>query len=312
MAGAAMTERRRPEAPPRARLFRRALIMLDASLASTEALRAALTLLRDGDVELRGLYVEDRDLLRSAGLPFTREVGAYTGVARPLASDTLEARLQDRAQLVRAAIRRALAHERREVALQVLRDRVVAAALSEARDSDLLVLGRTGWASGRARSLGSNARQLIHLAPCSLLLGTWPERAVTGIVVRADEHAEQALGAALRVGGDGREYTLLVLPPETGELKDQRLAEITDWLETRGVSARLRVVYPPDENGLLKALLQEQIGALLISRTQDGSEEERGMITRLLERVDLPFLLLRAGAVDQPAEEAAGAPRASG
>lgn len=289
-----MTEQPEP-GRTRQRLFRQALVLLDASISSNEALQAALGLLARGQVALRGLYVEDRDLLRSAALPFTREVGGYSGVCRPLASDTLEARLRDRAQLIRTVLQRVARDYHRQLELEVTRDRVVSAALSLVRDNDLLVIGRTGWASGRARAVGSNARQLVRLAPCSLLIGTWPERPITGVVVRADEQAEAALAVALGLVGErARALNILVLPPGEGPVTDARLGEMADWLEAQGVSAHLRVVYPADENGLLRALLQEQIGAVVVTRNAHESQADREMVSRLLERVDLPLLLLRS------------------
>ncbi|ABI56865.1 universal stress protein [Alkalilimnicola ehrlichii MLHE-1] len=297
-----MSERRQP-GRERQRLFRQALVLLDASLSSNEALQAALGLFARGEVALRGLYVEDRDLLRSAALPFTREVGGYSGVCRPLASDTLEARLRDRAQLIRTVLKRVARDYHHHLELEVTRDRVVSAALSLVRDNDLLVIGRTGWASGQARALGSNARQLVRLAPCSLLIGTWPEQPITAVIVRADEQAEAALRVALSVVGNrARALNVLVLPPEGGPVTDARLGEIAEWLEDQGVSAHLRVVYPPDENGLLRALLQEQTGAVVITRNAHETQADREMVSRLLERVDLPLLLLRWDTAEEAAE----------
>ncbi|MGD9028912.1 MAG: universal stress protein, partial [Anaerolineae bacterium] len=54
--------------------IRRILIALDASSHSIAALRAAARLASSLEAELHGLFVEDINLLRAAGLPMAREL----------------------------------------------------------------------------------------------------------------------------------------------------------------------------------------------------------------------------------------------
>jgi nucleotide-binding universal stress UspA family protein len=55
--------------------FQRILVALDASPASLAALDFATELAERHQAELLGIYVEDINLLRSAEIPFTREIG---------------------------------------------------------------------------------------------------------------------------------------------------------------------------------------------------------------------------------------------
>ena len=68
---------------------RRILVVLDASPFGLEALEAAAGLAARLRAELQGLFVEDVDLLRLAGLPFAREL-AYSSSQRRLDVATME------------------------------------------------------------------------------------------------------------------------------------------------------------------------------------------------------------------------------
>ncbi len=70
--------------------IRRILVALDASGASLAALDAAARLAATLEAELLGLFVEDEDLLRLAGLPCAREVGFTFTQARRMESADME------------------------------------------------------------------------------------------------------------------------------------------------------------------------------------------------------------------------------
>lgn len=153
----------------------RVLTLLDASRHSLAALAAAVDLAVTRHAELVALFVEDQDLLGSAGFPFAREIGAVSGRVRRLSRTDLEAGMARQARRVTEALEAAVAGRELRHQLRVSRGRVVSEALSLAGPGDLLVLGKAGlsghWGGVR---LGSTSRALILEAPCTVII--WDER----------------------------------------------------------------------------------------------------------------------------------------
>jgi len=125
-------------------------------------------------VELVALFIEDLDLLHCAAFPFSREVGASSGVARPLSREALEASLAHQARRVKRALRQAAKGKVLRHRLQVNRGQVVSEALAEASAYDVLVLGKAGLSARWGNRLGSTSYQLILQAPCTMII--WDER----------------------------------------------------------------------------------------------------------------------------------------
>ncbi|MBX3717365.1 MAG: hypothetical protein KF738_15310, partial [Burkholderiales bacterium] len=69
---------------------RRIVVGLGPAPQSRGALEAAAAIARLLDAELDALFVESEALLRLAGLPFAREVGASSASARPLDAAAVE------------------------------------------------------------------------------------------------------------------------------------------------------------------------------------------------------------------------------
>lgn len=152
----------------------RVLALLDASRHSLAALAAAVDLASSRQAELVAVYVEDLDLLSCAAFPFSCEIGAQSGVARPLTADTLEASIARQLQRVHQALERAVAGRSLRHRLEVSRGPVAGEALAKATPADVLVLGKAGTTERWGTRLGSTSRRLILNAPCTVLL--WDER----------------------------------------------------------------------------------------------------------------------------------------
>ncbi|MCE9681010.1 universal stress protein [Halomonas alkalisoli] len=152
----------------------RVLALLDASRHSLAALAAAVNLASSRQAELVAVYVEDLDLLSCAAFPFSCEIGAQSGVTRPLTVDTLEATIARQLQRVHQALERAVAGRELRHRLEVSRGPVAGEALAKAGPEDVLVLGKAGTTERWGTRLGSTSRRLILEAPCTVLL--WDER----------------------------------------------------------------------------------------------------------------------------------------
>jgi hypothetical protein len=116
-------------------------VALDASAGNREAARAAAALARALGVELAGLFVEDANLVRLAGLPFARQIPVSGGPARPVEREALEAQLRALAAAARQDLARAASSVQVTWTFEVRRGALPAEVLAAAGEADLLLLG---------------------------------------------------------------------------------------------------------------------------------------------------------------------------
>ncbi|MEQ6917624.1 universal stress protein [Halomonas aquatica] len=161
------------EAGKEARVMR-VLTLLDASRHSLAALAAAVDLAEERRADLVALFVEDQDLLGSAGFPFAHEIGAVSGRVRRLSRHDLEAGLASQARRVTEALDAAVAGRDLRHELRVSRGRVTSEALALAGPGDVLLLGKAGFSEHWGVRLGATSRALVLEAPCTVII--WDER----------------------------------------------------------------------------------------------------------------------------------------
>ncbi|MFG6160091.1 universal stress protein [Halomonas sp. 1390] len=152
----------------------RVLTLLDASRHSLAALAAAVDLASARHAELVALFVEDQELLSSAGFPFACEIGAVSGRARRLSRDELMAGQARQARRVTEALEAAVAGRELRHELRVSHGRIVSEAQALAGPGDVLMLGKAGFSGHWGVRLGSTSRALMLEAPCTVII--WDER----------------------------------------------------------------------------------------------------------------------------------------
>lgn len=152
----------------------RVLALLDASRHSLAALAAAVDLASRRHAELVALYVEDSDLLSCAAFPFSCEIGAQSGLARPLSATSLEATIARQLKRIHQALESAVAGREVRHRLEVSRGQVASEALAKAGPGDVLIMGKAGMSERFGPRLGSTSRRLLLDAPCTVLV--WDER----------------------------------------------------------------------------------------------------------------------------------------
>lgn len=235
----------------------RVLSLIDASRHSLAALSAAVDLASQWRLELVGLFVEDAALLESAGFSFAREVGAQSGLARPLSSESFQASLARHAQRAERALTEAVAGHDVRHRLQVSRGGVVSEALAIIAPGDLLMLGKAGFSGRWGARLGSTSRALVLQAPCTVVI--WDDR---------------------RPMHPGPLHYLGPTPPEREALLER----------FRGLSDRIEPLPEMGGEALVSVLARARTGALMLDRVTLAA------LTRedpdLLARVPVPVFVL--------------------
>jgi nucleotide-binding universal stress UspA family protein len=273
--------------------IRRILVALDASRHSLAALEAASELANTLKAELVGIFMEDINLLRLAGLPFAREVRYLSVTDRPLDSPSMERELRIQAEQVKQTL--ALVADRRQIrwSFRVVRGEVVAELLSAAQEADLLALGRASWATTRRVRLGATARRVAAqaLGPVLLLQQGHTICQPIQLVYDGSAAAKRALTTAVRLASVmGGYLTVMVAAaaPDTA----QRLQEDVDTrLQAQQVKGHHHQLINPSAEELAGALHMAGGGTLIIGADNPLLEGE-GLPT-LLDAIDCSVFLVR-------------------
>jgi nucleotide-binding universal stress UspA family protein len=244
--------------------IKRILVALDASPHSLAALEAAAELATALHAELLGLFIEDANLLRLAELPFMREIGSFTGLARPLARHELELQLQAQARLARRALAAVAGRAQLQWSFQIRRGMVAAELLRASLDADLISLGTFSGSFGSYQRLGSTALAVFARATSPILVLRRGMRLGSPVLVVFDGTAAAETALALASQLTGGEH-LLVLIPAGSPIDPARLkAAAEGQLEAAGVRAAHYLTFAAASGESLSQHLRDERAGLLI------------------------------------------------
>lgn len=273
-------------------VVRRILVALDVSKHSLAALDAAVDLAARMEAELLGIFVEDLNLLRVAGLRGARQIRYPSATTEALDLAAMERDLRVRAEQARKAL--SAVAERAQVpwSFRVVRGQVASEVLAAALEADLLILGKAGG-SLVGRTVGSTARAAAAHAPRSLLFVEPGSLFGPAILALHDGStgSRQALSAAARLA-KAADKDLIVLIATEGPNEVDRLqkdaAALLRGLETR---VHFRRIPGVDILSLTRAVKREGRGVLVLSSSLLGEEATH----QLLSEVENPVLLVGEG-----------------
>lgn len=273
-----MTEIPQPE-------IRRILVAVDASSHSLSALRAAADLAATLEAELRGLFVEEEELLRLSRLS-VREVDLISTRTRPLEERRLRRHVRRQRRLARREMERAAGRRKVRWSFRSTRGSVGVELRSAAGTADLVILGTRGWTPGRRP--GSTVLRLLREAPVPVMIlrrGTEIGRRVYA-VYDGSPPARRGLAAAIQIARRG-ELPLVVLLVAGDEALQERRREAEEAVTGRDVEAEMRILDAP--SSLPSFVRSERCGLLVIP-----AEAARGgfsSLEEMLAAVDCPVLV---------------------
>lgn len=120
--------------------IRRIIVGLEPVPARRALLDAAVDLAGKAEAELVGLFVENIDLLRFAGLPFARELGYASATRRKMNVEAMERCLRALAKEAHRTLEAAAAPASVRWSFRVARGSAPSELLAAARDADLVVV----------------------------------------------------------------------------------------------------------------------------------------------------------------------------
>lgn len=221
--------------------IRRILIALDASPASQAALELAADLAVRYQAELIGIYVEDINLLRTAEIPFAKEVGFFSASSRLINTSHIERELKAHARRVEQLLSSIAQRANLRWSFRSTRGVIPGELLSAAADTDLIILGKTGWSGGN--QIGSTAKEVAARAPIQSLILLRKVRPGTPVMVVYDGSpaSKKALIAARRITSPENKLTILILA-ETKAEAEQLQGEIQTRFQEEEINLDFRWV----------------------------------------------------------------------
>ena len=274
--------------------IRRILVALDASPHSLAALEAAGELAARLQAELAGLFVEDIDLLRGAALPFTRQVGAFSRGGRQLNTRQLERQLQDQAERARRALAAAAERLRVRWSFRVTRGQVASEVATASAETDLLIMGKTGWSPGRGNRLGGTARSVLARTPCLALMLQEGMRLGLPLIFVYDgsPSSRRALDVAAQLGRGGERRLQIILLADEGAAAPALQEQVDNWLAQRGMAARYQTVVGGEAGALVRAVQAAGQGLLVLP---GGPLLQGEALHRLISEIECPALVVSSG-----------------
>lgn len=273
--------------------IRRILVALDASGASQAALEAAAQLAEQMEAELLGLFVEDINLLRLAGLPFAREVGFPSARTRRLESEDMERALRAQAARAQQALAQAAERVRVRWSFRVARGMVAAELLAAAESADLVALGMTGMQVSPRLRLGATALAVVSGATGAVLVVSQGACLRSPVVALYDGSpaSVQALELAARLLPDEEQRISVLVVADDPQQARRLEAEAAARLKKNGVQARFRLLAEADGASLRRAIQSETPGTLVLAAGMTALRD--ATIQELLEAGDCAVLLVR-------------------
>lgn len=265
---------------PHPRPARRIAVALDASEQSRRLMALAARIAAALEAELEGVFVEDADLLRLAGLPFLREFRLTTRAEDRVDAERLQRELRATARRVRESVEQSARRLGCAWSFRVWRGDLEAEILSAALDAEMFTLAPLGrfaplWTRPRAAQ-PPEAKETLTVA----------------VLFDGTEGAARALTAGLELTARQR-ATLAVLLQSPNDAGAEQLRARAKGLLGQEAGTRARLV--PFEAGTAAALAQAVVGlgADLLLVQADNPLLGRGTLWRSLGTLGCPVLLLR-------------------
>ena len=262
-------------------VIHRILVAIDATRNSAGVLETAAQLAREFNAELNGIFVEDINLLRLAGLPFARELTWSTAMELHLDYQRMERTLRGYAAYAQQAVVKVTTQLKLHASLQVVRGLVAQELLRAAENADLFILGKGG--NVRGARVGAIAGQVLQQAHSSVLLVAsqlQPYRTVMTIFT-GDGRSGRVFNAAAQVARAAHK-TLLVLIPASHPSDYQRLREQARQLLGQGpLLMTYQAVSGMEVCFSQQIMCDEAVGMMVIDAAQSAANGTEARLAKL-------------------------------
>jgi len=264
----------------------RVLLAMDVSPRSRTALETAAALATQLGAELAGLFVEDVNLLRVGGLPFTREFGFFSGGPRTIDIVEIEDALRREAEEAERLLAETATRLKLRWSFHIARGQIAEELFALASELDLVVLG------SRARM---GIRSLEYWPVDALADEIQRSREIRPVVAVYDSSASarRALELAQQLALSSSLELRVLVPGSNNDQFSSRASEARALLADAGITSVVcRRIPLAGIRELATELRREKPSVLLLGI--DGRFRSGEGFATLLNELDCPVVLVRA------------------
>lgn len=271
----------------------RIVVALDASPHSQAALDAAARLAARMHAELIGVYVEDIDLLHLSGLPFARELSAFSQSARAVDTPSMERTLRAEASRIRKRLEHAAGQAMIRWSFHVSRGAVARELLSATHADDVLIVGKASSSRARRLRTGRTTRTVVLQSRCSVVVIHQGAdlKGSTLVVFDGSESTLRALRQAGMLASDNHREVVVLLQAQDTERAEALRDQARTVAEQSGFSARYIRSTHADAPAIVAAVQREGCSTLLL--TADSPLAARNVLPDLLDEIDCAVMVVR-------------------
>jgi len=274
--------------------FRRVVVAVDGTPTSLAALEATSELASVWGSEVVGLFVEDRNLLRMASLPFAREVGSHSGAHRAINPDQFERQFRLQAERARNMLWFIAERSRLSASFFVARGSVRDELLKALAGADMLSLGKGGRSVAARLGLGTNAKAVAAGAG-GIALFLSHVASVSGppaVIYDGSELGTKALGAAVELARALGTRLVVLCPAEVGLDSEALEEQARRAVEQQQITLEFRQILTRNVPDIARYVRFS--GANVAVVPAESSVLTREAIETLLTRFSGPVMLVGA------------------
>ncbi len=271
--------------------IRRILVALDASPNSLTGLAAAAELASKLGAELVGVFVEDINLIHMSEAPFANQVGRFSARRRTMRPGQIEREIRAQAEWARQALQKTAERAELRWRFRVVRGSISAELIAATEDTDIIILGQTGWSD--RRRLGSTAQAILTQASKLTLILRRDVQLGLAVMVIYDgsEPAKDALRLAGELALFERGKLIVLVIAEDSRARSALRAEVLEWTEPRNIPATFQWITAADPFMVCSIAKTEKSGVLVIPK--DGPLLSDEAVLKILNDIDCPVLFVR-------------------
>ncbi len=258
----------------------RVIVSCDDSPLGAQAMDTAAALARRLDAELKGVFIEDVNLIRSADLPFTHEVTWSGASPRRMQSNEVQRTLQRQAQALQTLVVQTASARRLRWSFEVVRGASTDRVLDAMQALDVVVFGH----AGRYSASLSAPLQTIDSARRAML-----------VVFDGTPASHRALNAALDLVRDTR--SRLVIAVTSGDsdpalLRARARRQLESRREQATVHTQTLFVTLKHRDAATVARVTETYAPHLLLWGGIACDTDRAALTALVDMLRCPVVLV--------------------
>jgi hypothetical protein len=245
---------------------------MDAASHSIDALTSAIALAGQLEAELTGLFIEDIDLLRSAQLPFAREIIADSGRERLLTSADIERSLRAWSAEMQNTLIKEARKAQIKYSFRTVRGRRLEALMTESGVSDLLIFSRARYRLTPALDQATNI----------------------GLIYDGSEESQHGIAILGKLAAKGLAHVTLINTQTQKQAQEHKydIHHGAEWLTQQGITVSMQ--NPADKSvAALVTLLKRVHASLLLVPANNELCKQSGQFRQLESRLDCPLVIVR-------------------